>query len=152
MIFFICGTSFQLLIYSQNRRADIFGGYLPVDSTQPSWRTRVSSKVLPSLLHGRKFGSPGHHLNVGSSCGLLRTTRARQQINLHVVGCLSWNAVHFVFKMMKLSTISWSATYLLGNFGLFYQDSSIFMPYPHKLWKTPFLIGGKELVMLLLSW
>jgi hypothetical protein len=80
---------------------------------------RVSSWVRPALLHGKKSGSPGHHLNVVSSCGLLRTISAGQQIDLHAVGYLAWNDVHFVIKMMKPSTISWSVASLLGNFGFF---------------------------------
>jgi len=90
-----------------------------IHSIQPSRHMRVSSWVRPSLLHGRKFGSPGHHLNVGSSYGLLRTISAGQQTDLHAVGCPARNAVHFVIKMKKPSTISWLVASLLGNFGFF---------------------------------
>jgi hypothetical protein len=60
---------------------------------------RASSCARPSLLHGRKSGSPGHHLNVGSSCGLLRTISARQKIDLHTMGYPTQSVVHFVIKM-----------------------------------------------------
>jgi hypothetical protein len=40
----------------------------------------------------------------------------------------------------------------LGSFGLFCCGRSVSRPCPHNLLKIPFLIGGRELVMLLLVW